>query len=71
MNLTIAELNELVYCLGRVIAEDKNGYNNELRQQVFDKLYSELEHMIKEEEVHIMEDEAREREILAGEWDEE
>lgn len=43
MNLSIKELNEVIYCIGRVIAEDKNGYNSEFRQQIFDRLYSELE----------------------------
>lgn len=43
MNLLLSELNELVYCLGRVIAEDPKGWNIEGKRKLYDKLYTELE----------------------------
>ena len=43
MTLTLTELNELVYCLGRTIADNPNGWNKEVRQKLYDKLYTELE----------------------------
>ena len=47
MNLTIAELNELVYCVGRTIADDPKGWNVEQKQALYNKLYSELEERLK------------------------
>lgn len=43
MNLLLSELNELVYCLGRVIAEDPKGWNIEVKRKLYDRLYTELE----------------------------
>jgi hypothetical protein len=43
MNLSLKELNELIYCVGLVIADKTNTYNSEDRQLLFNKLYSELE----------------------------
>ena len=43
MNLSLKELNELIYCVGSVIADKTNTYNSEDRQLLFNKLYSELE----------------------------
>jgi hypothetical protein len=47
MNLSLKELNELIYCVGVVIADDHNGYGHEERQKLFNKLYAELEERIK------------------------
>jgi hypothetical protein len=47
MELSILELNELVYSLSRVIEQDKkdpNVYNADIRRALYDKLYTELEH---------------------------
>jgi hypothetical protein len=43
MNLSLKELNELIYCVGSVITDKTNTYNSEDRQLLFNKLYSELE----------------------------
>ena len=43
MTLTITELNELVYCLGRVITEDSNGWNMVVKKNLYNKIYTELE----------------------------
>ena len=43
MNLTIAELNEVIYCIGRTIADDPKGWNIEQRQARYNRLYGELE----------------------------
>jgi hypothetical protein len=43
MNLSLKELNELIYCVGSAIADKANTYNSEGRQLLFNKLYSELE----------------------------
>jgi hypothetical protein len=48
MNLSLKELNELIYCVGVVIADDHNGYGHEERIQLFNKLYAELEERVKE-----------------------
>ena len=47
MNLSLKELNELIYCVGQVIADQPNGYGHEERKELFNKLYSELEERIK------------------------
>jgi len=47
MLLSLKELNELIYCVGRVIADQPNGYGHEERQALFNKLYAELEERIK------------------------
>jgi hypothetical protein len=43
MNLSLKELNELIYCVGVVIADDHNGYGHEERTALFNKLYENLE----------------------------
>lgn len=44
MELTTSELNELVYSLNKVIIEDSNdSWNTELRKELFNKIYAELE----------------------------
>ena len=48
MNLSLKELNELIYCVGVVIADDHNGYGHEERTALFSKLYAELEERVKE-----------------------
>lgn len=48
MQLSVSELNEIVYCIGSVIAE-KQEYNAEFRQKLFNKLYTELENQIEHE----------------------
>lgn len=47
MNLSLKELNELIYCVGVVIADDHNGYGHEERTALFNKLYDELEARVK------------------------
>jgi hypothetical protein len=47
MNLSLKELNELIYCVGVVIADDHNGYGHEEHQKLFNRLYAELEERIK------------------------
>lgn len=48
MNLSLRELNELIYCIGRVIEKDGQGsYGHEERQELFNKIYAELEERIK------------------------
>jgi len=88
MNLTNAELNELIYCVARTIGDDPKGWNVKLKMALHDKLYSELEGRInqiqqtideyahlrdyepdEEEITRILDEEAREREIMSGEWD--
>jgi hypothetical protein len=46
MNLSLKELNELIYCVGRVIADQPNSYGHEERQALFNKLYENLEKRI-------------------------
>jgi hypothetical protein len=46
MELKVSELNELVYCLGKVIHEDPSSWNIELKKELYDKLYTELENRI-------------------------
>lgn len=53
IKLSIEELNELVYCLGRVIAEDANSWNIELKKELYNKLYTELENKINDMEVYL------------------
>ena len=43
MNLSLKELNELIFCVGSVMAYTPEGYGHEERQELFNKLYSELE----------------------------
>ena len=46
MNLSTLELNELLYCVSRVCRDDVKSeapYNSELRQKLFDKLYTEID----------------------------
>jgi hypothetical protein len=54
MNLSLKELNELIYCVGVVIADDHNGYGHEERQALFNKLYAELEERVKDIEEAIV-----------------
>jgi hypothetical protein len=54
MNLSLKELNELIYCVGRVIADQPNGYGHEERIQLFNKLYAELEERVKDIEEAIV-----------------
>lgn len=48
MQLSITELKEIVYCIGSMIAE-KQEYNHEFRQKLFNKLYTELENQVEHE----------------------
>jgi hypothetical protein len=43
MNLSLKELNELIFCVGSVMAYTPEGYGHEERKELFNKLYSELE----------------------------
>lgn len=54
MRLSLKELNELIYCVGVVIADDHNGYGHEERIQLFNKLYVELEERVKRIEDNIV-----------------
>jgi hypothetical protein len=54
MLLSLKELNELIYCVGRVIADQPNGYGHEERQKLFNRLYSELEARVKDIEESIV-----------------
>ncbi len=55
MNLSLRELNELVYCIGRVIEKDGQGsYGHEERQELFNKIYAELEERVKHIEDNIV-----------------
>jgi hypothetical protein len=54
MNLSLKELNELIYCVGVVVADDHNGYGHEERQALFNKLYAELEERVKHIEDNIV-----------------
>jgi hypothetical protein len=56
MNLSLKELNELVYCVGRVIEADPvaNSYQPDERQKLFNKLYDELEARVKDIEESIV-----------------
>jgi len=47
MNLSLKELNELIYCVGSVIADQPNGYGHKERQELFNKVYAELEKRVK------------------------
>jgi hypothetical protein len=43
MILSTQELNELLYCVARTIAEDCGSWNTNLRKELFEKIYKELE----------------------------
>jgi hypothetical protein len=47
MNLSLKELNELLYCVGNVIADQPNSYGHKERQELFNKVYAELEKRVK------------------------
>ena len=46
MNLSLKELNELIYCVGTVIADQPKTYGHAERKELFDKLSSELQERI-------------------------
>lgn len=54
MNLSLKELNELLYCVGSVIADQSNGYGHKERQELFNKVYAELEERVKHIEDNIV-----------------
>jgi hypothetical protein len=54
MNLSLRELNELVYCVACAIAAQPNGYGHEERQELFNKVYAELEDRVKHIEDNIV-----------------
>lgn len=43
MNLSLKELNELIYCVGTVMTDKAGAYGEELRRALYEKLTTELE----------------------------
>lgn len=43
MNLSLKELNELIYCVGTVMTDKAGAYGEEVRKALYEKLTTELE----------------------------
>lgn len=41
-NLSLEEINELIYCVGAKVMELKNEFKSDLRNSLYDELYNEL-----------------------------
>jgi hypothetical protein len=48
MNLSLKELNELIYCVGTVMTDKAGAYGEEVRKTLYEKLTTELESHIVE-----------------------